>query len=91
MGVEYSPKDLRLGLVEASNNRIGSPVDNILTYCYHYDPSTNKHSLIVARVVQLGGMMTVVSLGSFMFVMFRRDLRLGRDHDLTGKRMDDEG
>ena len=39
MGVEYSPKDLRLGLVEASNNHIGSPVDNILTYCYHYDPA----------------------------------------------------
>jgi len=50
MGVEYSPKDLRLGLAEASSNRIGSPVDNILTYCYHYDPQTNKHSLIVARV-----------------------------------------
>jgi protein SCO1 len=75
MGVEYSPKDLRLGLVEASSNRIGSPVDNILTYCYHYDPGTNKHSLIVARVVQLGGLVTVVSLGSFMFVMFRRDAR----------------
>ena len=45
MGVEYSPKDLRLGLAEASSNRIGSPVDNILTYCYHYDPQTNKHSL----------------------------------------------
>jgi protein SCO1/2 len=75
MGVEYSPKDLRLGLVEASNNRIGSPVDNILTYCYHYDPSTNKHSLIVARVVQLGGLVTVMTLGSFMIVMFRRDAR----------------
>jgi protein SCO1/2 len=75
MGVEYSPKDLRLGLVEASNGKIGSPVDNILTYCYHYDPGTNKHSLIVARVVQLGGLVTVVSLGSFMFVMFRRDYR----------------
>lgn len=73
MGVEYSPKDLRLGLVEASNHRIGSPVDNILTYCYHYDPGTNKHSLIVARVVQLGGLVTVVSLGSFMWVMFRHD------------------
>ncbi len=73
MGVEYSPKDLRLGLVEASANRIGSPVDNILTYCYHYDPQTNKHSLIVARVVQLGGLVTVFSLGGFMLVMFRRD------------------
>lgn len=73
MGVEYSPKDLRMGLVETSHNRIGSPVDNILTYCYHYDPGTNKHSLIVARVVQMGGLVTLLSLGSFMFVMFRRD------------------
>ncbi len=91
LGVEYSPKDIMLGLIEASGNKIGSPVANILTYCYHYDPQTNKHSLIVARVVQLGGMVTVVSLGSFMFVMFRRDLRLGRDHDLTSKRTDDKG
>ncbi len=75
MGVEYSPKDLRLGLVEASSNHIGSPVDNILTYCYHYDPQTNKHSLIVARVVQLGGLVTFFTLGGFMFVMFRRDYR----------------
>jgi len=89
LGVEYSPKDIMLGLIDASGNKIGSPVANILTYCYHYDPQTNRHSLIVARVVQLGGMMTVVSLGSFMFVMFRRDLRLGREHDLTSKRTDD--
>jgi protein SCO1/2 len=93
LGVEYSPKDILLGLIEASGNKIGSPVANILTYCYHYDPQTNKHSLIVARIVQLGGMVTVVSLGSFMFVMFRRDIQLGREHDLTSKRMDgdDEG
>jgi len=90
LGVEYSPKDIMLGLIEASGNKIGSPVANILTYCYHYDPQTNKHSLIVARIVQLGGMVTVVSLGSFMFVMFRRDLRLGRDHDLTSKRTDED-
>lgn len=75
MGVEYSPKDLRLGLAEASAHRIGSPVDNILTYCYHYDPQTNRHSLIVARVVQLGGLVTVFSLGGFMFAMFRKDAR----------------
>ena len=75
MGVEFSPKDLRLGLAEASAHRIGSPVDNILTYCYHYDPKTNKHSLIVARVVQLGGLVTLFTLGGFMLVMFRRDAR----------------
>ena len=89
LGVEYSPKDIMLGLIEASGNKIGSPVANILTYCYHYDPQLNKHSLIVARVVQLGGMVTVASLGSFMFVMFRRDIQLGRNHNLTRKRTDD--
>ena len=91
LGVEYSPKDIMLGLIEASGNKIGSPVANIITYCYHYDPQTNRHSLMVARVVQVGGMVTVVSLGSFMFVMFRRDIRLGREHDLTSKRTEDEG
>ena len=75
MGVEYSPKDLRLGLVEASSNKIGTPVDNILTYCYHYDPQTNTHSLIVARVVQLGGAVTLLGLGGFMLVMFRQDAK----------------
>ena len=78
MGVEYSPKDLLLGLNEASANHIGSPVDNIITYCYHYDPKTNTHSLIVARVVQLGGFITLVLLGGFMLLMFRRDYK--RDH-----------
>jgi protein SCO1/2 len=74
-----------LGLIEASGNKIGSPVANILTYCYHYDPQKNKHSLVIVRVVQLGGMVTVASLGSFMFIMFRRDYKLGRDQDLTKK------
>jgi protein SCO1/2 len=81
LGVEYSPKDMMLGLIEASGNKIGSPVANILTYCYHYDPETNKHSLIVARVVQFGGMVTMAGLGGFMFLMFRKDMKLGRDHD----------
>jgi protein SCO1 len=77
MGVEYSPKDLLLGLDEASSNRIGSPVVNILTYCYHYDPHTNTHSLIISRVVQLGGLLTVLLLGGFMALMFRRDYKQG--------------
>jgi protein SCO1 len=79
MGVEYSPKDMMLGLDEASSNKIGSPVENILTYCYHYDPQANTHSLIVARVVQLGGFLTVLMLGGFMYIMFRRDYRQGHE------------
>jgi protein SCO1/2 len=88
LGVEYSPKDMLLGLIDASGNKIGSPVANILTYCYHYDPNLNKHSLIIARVVQLGGMITVASLGGFMFLMFRRDVKVAREHDLTKKETD---
>lgn len=82
LGVEYSPKDVLLGLVDASGNRIGSPVANILTYCYRYDPQTDKHSLIVVRVVQLGGIVTVASLGGFIFLMFRRDIQLAREQDI---------
>ena len=81
LGVEYSPKDMMLGLIQSSDNKIGSPVANILTYCYHYDPETNKQSLRVARVVQFGGMVTVAGLGGFIFLMFRKDMKLGRDHD----------
>jgi protein SCO1/2 len=88
LGVEYSPKDMLLGLIDASGNKIGSLVANILTYCYHYDPQTNRHSLIIARVVQLGGMITVAGLGGFMFLMFRRDVNLAREHDLTKKETD---
>ncbi|HEU5457875.1 MAG TPA: SCO family protein, partial [Terracidiphilus sp.] len=75
MGVEYSPKDMLLGLDEASSNKIGSPVDNILTYCYHYDPSTNTHTLIISRIVQLGGLLTLIVLGGFMTLMLRKDYK----------------
>jgi protein SCO1 len=75
LGVEYSPRDLRLGLVEASHNTIGSPVDNILTYCYRYDPKLNRHSLAVARIVQAGCILTALCLGGFMLVNFRRDFK----------------
>jgi protein SCO1/2 len=75
LGVEYSPRDLQLGLVEASHNTIGSPVDNILTYCYRYDPMLNRHSLVIARIVQAGCLLTVLGLGSFMLVSFRRDFK----------------
>ena len=73
MGVEYSPKDMLLGLDEASNDQIGSPVDNILTYCFHYNPVSNTHDLIVSRVVSVGGALTLLILGGFMLVMFRKD------------------
>ncbi len=75
LGVEYSPKDVQLGLVEASHHQIGTPVDNILTYCYRYNPLLNRHSLAVARLVQAGCLLTFLGLGSFMVVNFRRDIK----------------
>ena len=78
LGVEYSPRDLDLGLVEASHGAIGSPVDDLLTYCYRYDPALNRHSLIVSRIVQAGCLLTMLLLGWYMIVNFRRDVREAR-------------
>ena len=78
LGVEFSPKDLQLGLVEASDGRIGSLVDNLLTYCYQYDPTMNRHTLLYIRIFQLGWVLTVLALGTFLVVNFRRDIREAR-------------
>ncbi len=71
-GIEYSPKDLRLGLVEASQNKIGSPVDQLLLYCYHYDPATGKYGAVVMNMVRLGGIATLFAMVALFFVMRRR-------------------
>jgi len=70
-GVEYAPKDLRLGLIQASENKIGTVVDQVLLYCYHYDPDTGKYGAIISRVLQLAAGATVLILGTFLVVMFR--------------------
>ena len=70
-GIEYSPKDLRLALVEASANKIGSPVDQLLLYCYHYDPATGKYGAVIMNMVRLGGVATLIAIG-IMFVLMRR-------------------
>jgi protein SCO1 len=72
-GIEFSPRDLRLALVESAANTIGSPVDQLLLFCYHYDPATGRYTLVARRALQLAGLATVLSLAGFMVVMFRRD------------------
>ena len=72
-GIDYSPRDLRLALVEASAHKIGSVVDQLLLFCFHYDPKTGKYSLVVMNALRVAGMGTLLALGSFLFVMFRRD------------------
>ncbi len=84
LGVEYSPKELDLGLVDASHGSIGSLVDNVLTYCYRYDPALNRHTLIVSRIVQAGCLLTMLLLGSYMIINFRRDALEARRYRLAG-------
>ncbi|HTP35595.1 MAG TPA: SCO family protein [Candidatus Acidoferrales bacterium] len=77
-GVEYAPRDVRLGLVEASQNRIGNPVDEILLFCYHYDPATGKYGAVVMNIVRLAGVAFVLLLGTVLAIFLRRDFRSGR-------------
>jgi protein SCO1/2 len=71
-GIEYSAKDLRLGLVEASDGKVGSPVDQLLLYCYHYDPATGKYGPVVINMIRLGGVVTVFAMIAFVLIMRRR-------------------
>jgi protein SCO1/2 len=74
-GIEYGPRDLRLGIVEASEGKIGTPVDALLLYCYHYDPMTGRYGLAIMRTIRMAGAVTVLALGAFIFVMVRRERR----------------
>jgi protein SCO1/2 len=71
-GVEYSPKDLRLALVDAAGGRIGNPVDQLLLYCYQYDPQTGRYSAAILNLVRAAGVLTVVGLGAFILTASRR-------------------
>jgi len=75
-GVEYAPRDIRLGLVEASLNKIGTPVDQILLFCYHYDPSTGKYGAVAVNTMRIAAGGFVLLAGAFLFLMLRRDVRL---------------
>jgi protein SCO1/2 len=72
-GVEYSPKDLRLGLIEASRNKIGNLVDQMTLYCFHYDPKSGRYGAVVTNILRLGGAATMLLLGGFLIVMYRRE------------------
>jgi protein SCO1/2 len=82
-GVEYSAKDMRLGIVEASHNKIGSLADQVLLYCYHYDPRTGKYGATITNIIRLAGLTTVIILGSAIVLLFRQEKH---DHGIgTGR------
>jgi protein SCO1/2 len=78
-GVEYSPRDLRLGLVEASAHKIGTPVDAVLLFCFHYDPATGKYGAVAMNSLRTAGGVFALVCGAFLFVAWRRDARRGRE------------
>jgi protein SCO1/2 len=77
-GIEFSPEILRLGLVEASQDRAGSVVDQALLFCYHYDPSTGTYTLAIMNLLRAAGLVTVGAMGAFIVLMWRRDRRRAR-------------
>jgi protein SCO1/2 len=78
-GIEYVAKDLTFSLMEASDNKIGSPVEKLLLLCYHYDPATGKYGLLVTNILRAGGVLVVLLLGGYMTLNFLRDRRLRRE------------
>jgi protein SCO1 len=74
-GISYPHREMRLGLVEASANKIGNPVDQLLLCCYRYDPTTGKYYFAVSNALRAGGAATVLGLGFLLFTMIRREKR----------------
>lgn len=72
-GVEYSPRDLRLGLVEASNNEIGSPTDQVLLFCYQYNPLTGKYSFAILSILRVAGALTLIGIALLITLLIRRE------------------
>jgi protein SCO1 len=82
-GIEYAPRDLRLGMVEASKGKIGTVVDQLLLYCYHYDPTQGRYGMVIFNVLRISALATVLVLGGFVIVMFRRENLTARRNRLS--------
>jgi len=72
-GVEYAPRDVKFGLMDAAQERIGTAVDQVMLFCFSYDPSTGRYSMLVLTLVRIGGALTVLAFALFLFRMLRRD------------------
>jgi protein SCO1/2 len=85
-GIEYAPRDVRLGLIEAGENKIGTPVDQLLLYCFHYDPADGRYGFAIFNGVKVGGVLTLIGMVVGFFWLRRREAQnagLGRDPQPT--------
>jgi protein SCO1 len=72
-GIDYQPRDLKFGIMESSQGKIGNPAEQLYLYCYHYDPSTGKYGLTILSVIRLAAVATILGLGCMLFVFWRRN------------------
>ena len=72
-GIDYSPRDVKLGLVESAENKVGSMTDELMLYCFHYDPASGKYGFQILAVLRLAGIATVLGMGLMGFVFWRRN------------------
>jgi protein SCO1/2 len=83
-GIEFAPKDLRLGLIEASQNKIGSIVDQVLLFCYHYDPVTGKYGLVILTAMRITGVLFVLGVAAYVMLMLRRERAVSGGVNVAG-------
>ena len=76
-GIEYPARDLRLGLIETAENKIGSPVDQLLLYCYHYDPATGKYGAVVMNIMRIAGVLTLIGIAALLLLLKARNTLAG--------------
>lgn len=72
-GIDYAPKDIKFGIMESAENKIGNPAEKLLLYCFHYDPASGKYGFAILRVIRITAVATLIGLGSMLFVFWRKN------------------
>lgn len=75
-GIDYSPKDVKFGIMESAESKVGNPAEKLLLYCFHYDPASGKYGLAILNVIRLGGIATLMGLGAMFFVLWRKNKKV---------------
>lgn len=78
-GIDYAPRDVKLGLMESAENKVGNAAEKMLLYCFHYDPATGKYGLAILNVIRLGAIATLLGMGAMGFVFWRRNKKVSRE------------
>jgi protein SCO1/2 len=86
-GIDYAPKDVKFGIIESADNKVGNTAEKMLLYCYHYDPATGKYGLAILRVMRLGGILTLIGMGVMGFMFWRRNKKRAVSSEQENKKL----